>query len=210
MRIEDAEAAVLQHHMTLRLPGGFAARVCEVLKATLGDEQQSTRLMHEHLTKTLRDLEAKEENLLDLVETGAAVAAKVRARLVAIGEERVRVKAELAEQRPQLEAGAALIRAALDLLDDPQELYRQTTDPVRRQLNQVFSTRFTWTQERSPTTSWLSRSTGSWIAAVLDRESFTRAATIGQTKNSGPEGRCERNKCRCRPARTHCVRSRFE
>jgi hypothetical protein len=34
--------------------------------------------------------------------------------------------------------GAALIRAALDLLDDPQELYRQTTDAVRRQLNQVF------------------------------------------------------------------------
>jgi len=66
------------------------------------------------------------------------VAAKVRARLVAIGEERVRVKAELAEQKPQLEAGAALIRAALDLLDDPQELYRQTTDPVRRQLNHVF------------------------------------------------------------------------
>lgn len=124
--------------MTLRLPGGFAARVREVLKATLGDEQQSTRLMHEHLTKTLRDLEAKEENLLDLVETGAAVAAKVRARLVAIGEERVRVKAELAEQKPQLEAGAALIRAALDVLDDPQELYRQTNDPVRRQLNQMF------------------------------------------------------------------------
>ena len=70
VRIEDAEAAVLQHYMTLRLPGGFAARVCEVLKATLGGEQQSTRLMHEHLTKTLRDLEAKEENLLDLVETG--------------------------------------------------------------------------------------------------------------------------------------------
>lgn len=62
----------------------------------------------------------------------------MRARLVAIGEERVRVKAELAEQRPQLEAGAALIRVALDLLDDLQELYRQTTDPVRRQLNQVF------------------------------------------------------------------------
>lgn len=207
VRIEDAEAAVLQHYMTLRLPGGFAARVREVLKATLGDEQQSTRLMHEHLTKTLRDLEAKEENLLDLVETGAAVAAKVRARLVAIGEERVRVKAELAEQKPQLEVGAALIRAALDLLDDPQELYRQTNDPVRRQLNQMFFDKlYLEARERSPTTSWLSRSTGSWITAVLDSESFTRAAMIGQTKTA-PEGRCELNKCRCRPARTHCVRS---
>jgi hypothetical protein len=40
-----------------------------------------------------------------------------------------------------LETGAALIRGALDLLDNPQELYRQTTDAVRRQLNQVFFNR---------------------------------------------------------------------
>jgi site-specific DNA recombinase len=57
---------------------------------------------------------------------------------VGIGEERARLKSELAAQGPLLEAGAALIRAALDLLDSPQELYRRTTDPVRRQLNQVF------------------------------------------------------------------------
>ena len=98
------------------------------------------RLLHEHLTKRLKELDAKEENLLDLVENGGAIAAKVRARLVAIGEERTRVKSELAAQGPVLEAGAALITAALDLLDNPQELYRQTTDPVRRQLNEVSST----------------------------------------------------------------------
>ena len=83
-------------------------------------------------------MDAKEENLLDLVEDGGTIAAKVRARLVAIVEERARVKGELGAQGPRLEAGAALITAALDLLDNPQELYRQTTDPVRRQLNQVF------------------------------------------------------------------------
>jgi site-specific DNA recombinase len=94
--------------------------------------------VHEHLTKRLTELDTKEENLLDLVEDGGAIAAKVRTRLVAIGDERKRVKAELAAQGPLLEAGAALITAALDLLDDPQELYRQTTDPVRRELNHVF------------------------------------------------------------------------
>ena len=138
IRIEDAEAAVLRHYVSLRLPDGFAARVRELLAATLADEERSTRLVHEHLTKTLTELDAKEENLLDLVEDGGAIAAKVRARLVAIGEERTRVKSELAARGPVLEAGAALITAALDLLDNPQELYRQTTDPVRRQLNQVF------------------------------------------------------------------------
>jgi site-specific DNA recombinase len=138
IRIEDAESGVLRHYASLRLPDGFAARVREVLAATLADEERSTQLVHEHLTKRLTELDAKEENLLDLVEDGGAIAAKVRTRLVAIGEERARVKAELTAQGPLLEAGAALITAALELLDNPQELYRQTTDPVRRQLNQVF------------------------------------------------------------------------
>jgi hypothetical protein len=121
-----------------RLPDGFAARVREVLAATLADEERSVRLVHDHLTKRLTELDAREENLLDLVEGGGAVAAKVRARLLAIVEERARVNGELAAQGPLLEAGAAVIEAALDLLDNLQELYRQTTDPVRRQLNQVF------------------------------------------------------------------------
>jgi site-specific DNA recombinase len=138
IRIEDAEAGVLRHYASLRLPDGFAARVREVLAATLADEERSLRLVHEHLTKRLTELDAKEDNLLDLVEAGSAVAAKVRDRLMAIVEERERVKSELASQGPLLEAGAALITAALDLLDDPQELYRQTSDAVRRQLNQVF------------------------------------------------------------------------
>jgi site-specific DNA recombinase len=138
IRIEDAEKAVLRHYVSLRLPDGFAERVREVLAATLADEEHSVRLVHEHLTKRLAELEAKEDNLLDLLADGGAIAAKVRTRLLAIGEERERVKNELSEQGPLLEAGAGLIEAALDLLDDPQELYRQTSDPVRRQLNDVF------------------------------------------------------------------------
>jgi hypothetical protein len=138
IRIEDAEAGVLRHYVSLRLDNGFAERVREVLAETLADEERSVRQVHEHLTKRLTELEAKEENLLDLLEDGGAVAAKVRTRLMAIGEERERVKSELADQGPLLEVGAALIRAALDLLDDPQGLYRQTSDAVRRQLNQVF------------------------------------------------------------------------
>ena len=102
--------------------------------------------MHEHLTKRLAELDAEEDNLLDLVEEGGAVAAKDRTRPIV--EELARVKNELANQGPLLEAGAELIRAALDLLDNPQELYRQTTDPVRRQLNQVFSTSSIWTPTR--------------------------------------------------------------
>jgi site-specific DNA recombinase len=142
IRMDEAEAAVLRPYASLWLPEGFEERVREILAATLADEERSTQLVHEHLIKRLKELEAKEENLLDLVEEGRGIATKVRSRLVAIGEERTRVKGELEAQGPSLEAGAALITAALDMLDKPQELYRQTTDPVRRQLNQVFFEKF--------------------------------------------------------------------
>jgi site-specific DNA recombinase len=138
IRVEDAEAGALRHYASLRLPDGFASRVREVLSATLADEERSVRLVHEQLTKRLTELDIKEDNLLDLVEAGDSVPTKVRTRLSAIAEERERVKRELANQGQSLEAGAAVIRAALDLLEDPQELYRQTTDLVRRQFNHVF------------------------------------------------------------------------
>ena len=64
------------------------------------------RLVHKHLTKRLDELEIKEDNLLDLLADGGAIAANVRTRLLAIGEERERVKNELAEQGPLLKAGA--------------------------------------------------------------------------------------------------------
>jgi site-specific DNA recombinase len=41
IRIEDAESGVLRHYASLRLPEGFAARVREVLAATLADEERS-------------------------------------------------------------------------------------------------------------------------------------------------------------------------
>ena len=60
IRTEDAESGVLLHYASLLLPGGFAARVREVLAATLADEERSVRLVHEHLTKRLAELDAKE------------------------------------------------------------------------------------------------------------------------------------------------------
>jgi hypothetical protein len=115
-RFCDLEALEIQkprHYVSLRLPDGFADRVREELAAALADEERRVRLVHEHLTKRINELDVAENNLLDLVEAGGAVAAKVRDRLMAIGEERGRVKSELAEQGPLLEAGAAVIEAAL-------------------------------------------------------------------------------------------------
>jgi hypothetical protein len=87
VRVEDAEAAVLRQYATWRLPASFAAKIRDVLEDTLHDENRSSRLLHEHLTKLLRDLDAKEDNLLDLAESGGIAIAKVCARLATIAEE---------------------------------------------------------------------------------------------------------------------------
>jgi hypothetical protein len=59
--------------------------------------------VHDHLVKRLTELDAQEENLLDLVEDGRVIATKVRARLVAIGEgSPPRGKDELEAQGPLL------------------------------------------------------------------------------------------------------------
>ncbi len=106
-----------------------------------------------------------------------------------------------------MEAGAALIRAALDLLDDPQELYRQTTDPVRRQLNQVSFDKI-YMDAREVTDDVLAEPFDGFLDSRSTRPRVVHTRSHDRAnKNSGPEGRCERNKCRCRPARTHCVRS---
>ena len=104
IRIEDAEAGVLRHYASLRLPDGFAARVREVLAATLADEERSIRLVHEHLTKRLTELDAKEETCSTWSKTAAQSRPRCEHRLVAIGEERAASRASWPSQGPLLEA----------------------------------------------------------------------------------------------------------
>jgi hypothetical protein len=199
------------HYVSLRLADGFAERVREVLAATLADEEHSVRLVKEHLTKRLAELEAKEHNLLDLLADGGAVAAKVRTRLLAISEQRERVNSELAEQGPLLEAGATLIETALDLLDAPQELYRQTTDPVRRQLNEVFFDRL-YLDADDVVDDRLAEPFSDFLyprSVNRRRVAHTRGARVG-TQDGVTWDRRWGDKCRCLPAPTHRAWRGFE
>jgi len=56
----------------------------------------------------------------------------VRARLASLAEERGKLRGDLAGTGSVLTAGAALLQTTRDLLERPQELFRQTTDPARR------------------------------------------------------------------------------
>jgi site-specific DNA recombinase len=101
-----------------------------------------------------------------------------------------------------VEAGAAVIEAALDLLDNPQELYRQTSDPVRRQLNEVFFERL-YLDTDEVIDDRLAKPLNDFLHPNLNRRRVmhTRGHRV-PTPSGAPHGR--RWRYWCRPARPHC------
>jgi site-specific DNA recombinase len=141
LQADDLEEAVLPHYGTLILPKGFAERVRAKLDEVMADEERGARLMRQHLTAQLKALDIKEESLLDLAADPTLAKEKIRQRLRHVAEERERLTDELANSERSLVAGAAVTEAALDLLAQPQEMYRQAGLVTRRLFNQAFFTR---------------------------------------------------------------------
>ncbi|MET9216236.1 MULTISPECIES: hypothetical protein [unclassified Nocardia] len=142
LRAELVEEAIIDHYATLQLPADFAAELRTLMKETLHDEQASTREHHANLSRRLQAIDERESRLVDLAADGTLPQAKIRARLHELRIERERAEASLGSVSDQLAVGAAVLKDALHLLEDPQTLYRLAPDNVRRHLNQAFYDRF--------------------------------------------------------------------
>jgi site-specific DNA recombinase len=138
LAVDLLEDAVVREYANLRYPADVLAGMREAVIAARNNEQQTTRTVRDNLAKQLARLDVQEERLLDLAADGTTTAAKVRARLNKIGLERRRVTEHLNHSENRLTQGADLIDTALDLLEQPQQLYRASTDDGRRLLNQTF------------------------------------------------------------------------
>jgi DNA invertase Pin-like site-specific DNA recombinase len=123
VQVDQIEAAVLRHYATITLPANFANRVRTKLDETLADQERGARLLRQHRLAALHALDTKEENLLDLAADPDVPKDKIRQRLQAIGAERQKLTEELESSQTNLAVGAAVIRSALDLLDDPAEMW---------------------------------------------------------------------------------------
>lgn len=133
----QVEEAVLQHYAAVQLDPAFRDQVRDLLHEALAEDGQATRLLHDQLKAHLAKLDLQEDNLIDLAADGQLPQAKIRRRLHRINEQRRQVTEQLADADTQLNVGAAVVEAAVDLLDNLQEAYRQTTDHGRRLLNQA-------------------------------------------------------------------------
>ena len=139
---DQVEQAIVDHYATLELPAWFETEVRDVLNTSLAIEQADVREMHASVRKQLKELDAKEERLLDLASDKALPQSRIKARLRKIQDERLRIEAALNTTEAQLAVGVEVLTTAIDLLSVPQHMYEQGTDAVRRHLNQTFYERF--------------------------------------------------------------------
>lgn len=138
--IEQAEEAVEDVYATVRFTPEFIAAVRSEVAAMVDEQQATTKLLQAQATKQLRELDTKESNLIDLAADGSlseGTQDKIKGKLQEITKQRDRLTTRLHDVDEDLGTAAEIIEACLQLLQDPQALYRRCNDQQRRQLNQA-------------------------------------------------------------------------
>lgn len=135
LNVASVEASVLSHYAGLRLSEDFVTFIRDTIDKTLADEETARDLLRRQLQTELGRIDKQEENLLDLAAEGELATPKVRRRLNDLKAKRLKVQGELDRTSRGLIEGCAVLNTALDLLEQPQELYRRLGPEERRVLN---------------------------------------------------------------------------
>ncbi|MDT5370275.1 MAG: site-specific recombinase, partial [Mycobacterium sp.] len=139
---DNVERVILAHYATLNLPVTFVTDVRQLLEESLAGEQRSVAELHAALSRKLKELEAKEDRLLDLLADDQLPKSKVKAKLRKIQSERSAAQTSLAGTGAELAIGAKVLLDALDLMSDPETSYADGSDAIRRNVNETFYQRF--------------------------------------------------------------------
>jgi site-specific DNA recombinase len=107
----------------------------------VADNHGLTDAMRDSFSKQLDKLEAQEDYFLDLAAEEEWPKEKLRGKINKIRAERKTIRRQLEQSEGQLDTGKAIFYRALDLLDDPEPMYRRGDEVVRSLLNKTFFTR---------------------------------------------------------------------
>jgi hypothetical protein len=132
------EEALEIHYTSLNLPNTFLADIHDRIDQALADEQGGVRDIHAKVTRQLKELEVKEERLVDLAADGMLPQHKIRMKLHEIHTQKRKAQDSMANISAELTVGGAVLKKALKLIEDPAGLYCSATDAVRRLMNQSF------------------------------------------------------------------------
>lgn len=136
--MERVERAIEAHYKTIQLSPEFITAVRSHLEEAVADKARAQQLLQQQLQAQLRQLAVKEENLIDLAADGDLPTGRVKVKLHEISRSRDKLAQQLGTVEQDLSGGLAHIDAYLQLLADPEELYRYAPDDTRRELNQAF------------------------------------------------------------------------
>ena len=141
LKVHEVEAAVEHHFATARLGEEFRAQVHRQLDDTVLTELDGITSLKRRLTARLTTLDTKEDSYLDLIGDPDWPQDKIKAKIAALRAERTQIDTQLAETTATLDTGRRYFLAALDLLTDPQAMYRHGSDDVKHALAKVIFTK---------------------------------------------------------------------
>jgi DNA invertase Pin-like site-specific DNA recombinase len=113
------EDAVERHYAAIRFSQPFIIEMRDQIDAVLGEQEKSARLLRKQITAQLKELDTKEENLIDLAADSTLPRTKVKEKLLDIARERRRLEARLDTANADLTDSARLVDAGLALLAQP-------------------------------------------------------------------------------------------
>jgi len=131
------EDAVERHYTAIRFSQPFITEMRGQIDAVLGEQEKSARLLRKQITTQLKELDTKEENLINLAADKSLPQTKIKEKLRDIASERRRLEGRLDTANADLTDSAQLVNAGLALLEQPDMLYRRCNDQQRRLLNQA-------------------------------------------------------------------------
>jgi site-specific DNA recombinase len=141
LNVQAVEQEVIRHFSTVSFSDEFKAAVRTRLDEVLAGDLGSTQAVRERLAGRLAALDTKEDNLLDLAADAELPKDKIKEKLISIRDERERVRREVKRLDAELAVGRQVFTLALDLLDRPEELYREAGPSLRKLIVQTIFTK---------------------------------------------------------------------
>ncbi|MGH3241155.1 MAG: recombinase family protein, partial [Spirillospora sp.] len=136
--VPAVEKAVESFYSTISLPAGARERIMKAIDDAMVSDSEINEERRDAIKKQLIKLDNQEDGFLDLVGNPEWPNEKIALRLRRVRDERARLEEQLERtERPDLDAGRAAIGMVLDLLAQPEELYRVASERARRALNQA-------------------------------------------------------------------------
>jgi site-specific DNA recombinase len=141
MRTEAVEACVVDHYATVPVPVELRQRIRQRIDEAAAASKSTSDKFIQTAKAQLAELDKKEDRYLDLLGDPDWPQDKLRSRIRQVRAQQAKVRAKLATPSVDFDRGRAVLLATLDLLSQPQELYRLAGPGGRKLLNKAIFSR---------------------------------------------------------------------